>query len=93
MADLADVEVAGEAASGEETVRLSAVVMGICMPGRDGIEATRHITSTDSHTRVIVLTTFDDDAYVYGALIAPSVTRRLIPTSRRDPKRHACAAG
>ncbi|MEU6256385.1 response regulator transcription factor [Streptomyces sp. NPDC047043] len=114
MADIADVEVAGEAASGEEAVRLTAelapdvVVMDIRMPGMDGIEATRHITRAEPEAKVVVLTTFDDDAYVYGALragasgflvkdmalddiiaavrvvaagdalIAPSVTRRLI---------------
>ncbi|WP_210589490.1 response regulator transcription factor [Streptomyces sp. GESEQ-35] len=114
LADLEDVEVVGEAATGEEAVGLVAelapdvVVMDIRMPGMDGIEATDHITRDQPDTRVVVLTTFDDDDYVYGALragasgflvkdmalddiiaavrivaagdalIAPSVTRRLI---------------
>ncbi|MFJ5307365.1 response regulator [Streptomyces sp. NPDC088350] len=130
MADLDDLEVVGEAGTGAEAVRLTAqlapdvVVMDIRMPGMDGIEATRRITTDPSagaaSARVVVLTTFDDDEYVYGALragasgflvkdmalddligavrvvaagdalIAPSVTRRLIhdfASSRPGPAR------
>jgi DNA-binding NarL/FixJ family response regulator len=71
-----DMDVAGEAGTGAEAVQFTrdtdpdVVVMDIRMPGMDGIEATRLITADSSRTRVLVLTTFDDDDYVYGALRA-----------------------
>ena len=71
-----DINVAGEAGTGAEAVQLvrdadpDVVVMDIRMPGMDGIEATQMITSGDTSTRVLMLTTFDDDDYVYGALRA-----------------------
>ncbi len=70
------IEVAGEAGTGAEAVQLArdtgpdVVVMDIRMPGMDGIEATQMITAGDTRARVLVLTTFDDDDYVYGALRA-----------------------
>lgn len=76
MADTPDIEVVGEAGTGAEAVQLASavrpdvVVMDIRMPGMDGIEATRRITAEGGATRVLVLTTFDDDDYVYGALRA-----------------------
>jgi DNA-binding NarL/FixJ family response regulator len=68
-----DIEVVGEAEDGAEALRLvrelrpDVVVMDVRMPVMDGLEATRQIVA-DSATRVVVLTTFDADEYVYGAL-------------------------
>jgi DNA-binding NarL/FixJ family response regulator len=115
--------VVGEAANGEEAVavaragRPDVVLMDVRMPVLDGIEATRRITSApeSSGVRVIILTTFDLDEYVFGALragasgfllkdtlpadlitairvvaagealLAPSITRRLISEFARIP--------
>ncbi|MEV0415791.1 response regulator transcription factor [Streptomyces sp. NPDC050448] len=76
MADTPDLEVVGEAANGAEAVRLTAelapdvVVMDIRMPEMDGIEATRRIAAGPGTARVLILTTFDEDDHVYGALRA-----------------------
>ncbi|GAB2693124.1 response regulator [Nocardia thraciensis] len=108
------IEVVGEAADGAEAVRMTVekrpdvVLMDIRMPGLDGLEATARIAASGSPARVIVLTTYDLDEYVYRALrsgasgfllkdtparalaeavrtvargdamLAPSVTRRLL---------------
>jgi DNA-binding NarL/FixJ family response regulator len=113
-----DIQVVGEAGDGDEAVRLArqldpdVVLMDIQMPGTNGIEATRQIVALgrEESSRVVILTTFDLDEYVYAALragasgfllkrtpaadllagvrvvaagealLAPSVTRRLLDT-------------
>jgi len=125
------LSVAGEAANGAEAVEVARaarpdiVLMDVRMPVLDGIEATREITTSPrtAGVRVIILTTFDLDEYVFGALragasgfllkdtlpadlltairvvaagealLAPSVTRRLISAFTRTPAQARSPAG
>jgi len=72
-------DVVGEAADGHEAVHLAeslrpdVILMDLRMPRLDGIEATRRILTARPGTHVVMLTTFDDDTEVYGALQAGAV--------------------
>jgi DNA-binding NarL/FixJ family response regulator len=117
------IEVVGEAADGEEAIasirrlRPDVALMDIRMPNLDGIAATRELVAQGTPTRVLVLTTFDLDEYVFealragasgfllkdapaedlvaairvlargDALLAPTVTQRVIEAFARHPRR------
>jgi DNA-binding NarL/FixJ family response regulator len=88
-----DMAVVGEVANGRDAIDAVAalvpevVLMDVRMPEMDGVQATRLLTEADSPARIIILTTFDLDEYVYAALRA-RVTRRLLSTfSHRLPAR------
>jgi len=84
-----DIQVVGEAADGYEAVRQAraldpdVVLMDVRMPRLDGLEATRRILAERSDARVIVLTTFDLDEYVYAAMKA-GASGFLLKDLRRD---------
>jgi DNA-binding NarL/FixJ family response regulator len=124
-----DLSVAGEAANGVQAVaailelRPDVVLMDVRMPEMDGVEATRQIVGSGSESRIIILTTFDLDEYVYAALragasgfllkdtppaellsairavaagdavVAPSITRRLLTSYAHRLPVHMPGAG
>src|SRR5512136_1418029 len=95
------LEVVGEAANGEEAVRLAAalhpdvVLMDLQMPVLDGVAATRQLHAALPGCRVIVLTTFDDDDYIFEGLRAGAVGYLLkdTPSARLADAIRAAARG
>ena len=89
----ADIEVVGEAGNGVEAIaavrehRPDVLLLDVRMPVMDGIEAARVVTS-ESECRVLILTTFDLDEYVYDALYA-GASGFLLKDVRRDDLVHA----
>ena len=86
-----DIEVVGEAATGEDAVRViesedpDVALMDIRMPGMDGLEATERLLQNDGlHVRIVILTTFDLDEYVHRALRAGASGFLLKDTSPKD---------
>jgi DNA-binding NarL/FixJ family response regulator len=89
-----DLEVIGEAADGltaieaAKTLQPDIVLMDIRMPNLDGIEATRRIAAGDGSPRILILTTFDLDDYVYEALSA-GASGFLLKDARAEELRQA----
>lgn len=84
------LEVVGEAADGAEAVRLAAelapevILMDLRMPGVDGITATRQILSGKPESKILIITTFDDDDHLYPALAAGASGFLVKDTSPAD---------
>ncbi|GGG54299.1 response regulator transcription factor [Paenibacillus radicis (ex Gao et al. 2016)] len=82
-----DMELAGEAESGAEALQLAAqvcpdvVLMDVRMPGGNGIEATREIMQLQPDCKVVILTTFDQEDYVYEGIRAGAVGYLLKDTA------------
>lgn len=98
---VADIELAGEATTGEEAVatatreRPDVVVMDLRMPDVDGIEATRRILAQAPSTKIVVLTMFEDDDSVFAAMRAGALGYLLKGAEESDILRaiRAIAAG
>ncbi|ONK14541.1 response regulator transcription factor [Streptomyces sp. MP131-18] len=97
-----DIRIVGEAATGAEAVRRcdavrpDVVLMDLRMPGMDGTTATRRILQARPATRIVVLTTFDDDDHLYPALAAGAcgfLAKDAAPDELLDAVRQAAGGG
>lgn len=85
-----DFNIVAEAASGEDAIRLAAecvpdvVVLDLVMPEMDGMEIIRQIKQVSVHTQIIILTSYDDDEYIFPALRAGALSYLLIDISSRE---------
>ncbi|HEY9786599.1 MAG TPA: response regulator transcription factor [Candidatus Obscuribacterales bacterium] len=85
-----DIQVVGEASNGSEAVSLleslkpDVILMDMRMPILDGVEATREIVKRSPQTRILVLTTFDDDEYIFLSLKAGASGYLLKDTPSED---------
>jgi DNA-binding NarL/FixJ family response regulator len=91
-----DIAVVGEASTGDEAVRTArqlrpdVILMDIRMPGMDGITATMVILTELPETRIVILTTFETDEYVFAALAAGAsgfLTKEIAPDRLREAVR------
>ncbi len=97
---LPDIQVIGEASSGEDAVEMAAqhapdvVLMDLIMPGIDGVEATRQVKKVSPRTQVIVLTSYHDDEHIFPAIRAGAlsyVLKDIDPDDLADAIRRAYA--
>lgn len=97
---LKDIRVVGEAANGEEAVRLAqeltpnVMLMDLIMPGMDGVEATRQVKKVSPRTQIIVLTSYHNDEHIFPAIRAGAlsyVLKDVDPDDLADAVRRAHA--
>src|SRR5579864_2770606 len=99
LASTSDLQVVGEASSGDEAIVLAdslqpdLILMDIQMPGVNGIEATRRIVHTSPHIRILIVTMFEDDPSVFSAMRAGAHGYILKDAQKDDILRAVRAVG